>query len=154
MGASICGEEKNYFGAKVVKDEDPIKVFREALAEKERKLGKNDPQTLFAVFSLGALLRDKSGGSNDEAVKLFRRALVGFDRLGGYGPEHPHTKFIAESLGMLLKHMNKLGDAKQLLELQQPEFDQMTIDNFPKKKQEKYLEIIKKAAAHGHAQQG
>ena len=87
-----------------VKDEDPIKVFREALAEKERKLGKNNPQTLFAVFSLGALLRDKSGGSNDEAVKLFRRALVGFDRLGGYGPEHPHTKFIAESLGMLLKH--------------------------------------------------
>ena len=48
--------------------------------------------------------------------------------------------------------MNKLGDAKQLLELQQPEFDKLTIDNFPKKKQEKYLEIIKTAAAHGHAQ--
>jgi tetratricopeptide (TPR) repeat protein len=76
---------------------DPTRILSDALADAERKVGKDHPMTLTLVNNLGLSL--KSNREYREAEAMYRRALAGRERI--LGPNHPDTLVTVYNLGAL-----------------------------------------------------
>ncbi len=83
---------------------------RTALAEAERLLGAEHPQTLTSADNLAFLYQAQGGYA--EAEPLFRRALAGRERV--LGAEHPDTCQSVNNLAFLYQAQGRYGEAEPL----------------------------------------
>jgi len=72
-------------------------LYRQALAGRERALGRSNPETLVSVFNLATLLL--KSGDYDAAGPLFERALAGFEH--GLGSNNEYVKMCRHALEII-----------------------------------------------------
>jgi tetratricopeptide (TPR) repeat protein len=84
--------------------------YEQGLAECERRLGPEHPDTAAALNNLALLLNATSRLT--EAEPLMRRALA-IDE-ASYGPEHPNVAIRLNNLAQLLQATNRLSEAEPL----------------------------------------
>lgn len=82
-----------------------------ALAQAERILGPENPETLLTLNNLAVMHR--SLGQLDEAEPLYLRALETQERI--LGPEHPDTLLSLNNLAVLYQAQGRLDEAESLL---------------------------------------
>jgi serine/threonine protein kinase/tetratricopeptide (TPR) repeat protein len=82
--------------------------LREALATLARLFGRDHPDTLTAIASLGVLLQVQ--GKSDEAEPYYREVLESRRRV--LGDDHPDTLGSINNMGFLLQAQGKLGEAE------------------------------------------
>jgi tetratricopeptide (TPR) repeat protein len=82
---------------------ESIHMHQEALASKEKVLGKDDPATISSVFSLASLAFDQM--QYEEALPLFERAYTWY--MDRYGAEHPMTKTCTTELAWIRRVMEE-----------------------------------------------
>ena len=85
-------------------------LLRRVLADCERVLGKEHPDTLTSVNNLAELLQSK--GDYTEAEPLYRRALEGYERV--QGKDHTDNLGIMNNLGFLLYNTGDYSKAEPL----------------------------------------
>ncbi|MFF5881235.1 tetratricopeptide repeat protein [Streptomyces californicus] len=83
---------------------------RRVLAERERVLGPDHPQTLHSRFTLAAALRGL--GEHRQAADLLREVLADHERVRG--PDHPNTLATRNNLANAL---SELGESRQAADL-------------------------------------
>ncbi len=86
------------------------RVARAALAEAERLLGTEHPQTLTSINNLAFVYQ--SQGRYGEAEPLYRRALAARERV--LGAEHPNTLTSVNNLAFLYQSQGRYGEAESL----------------------------------------
>ena len=91
--------------------EDSIELYEQVLAEYERVLGADHPDTLTVRNNLAGAY--KSAGRLAEAVELFERVLA--DRVRVLGPDHPDTLAARNNLAGAYYSVGRFGEAIELL---------------------------------------
>ena len=91
--------------------EDSIELYEQVLAEYERVLGADHPDTLTVRNNLAGAY--KSAGRLAEAVELFERVLA--DRVRVLGPDHPDTLTTRNNLAGAYYFAGRFGEAIELL---------------------------------------
>ena len=91
--------------------EDSIELYEQVLAEYERVLGADHPDTLTVRNNLAGAY--KSAGRLAEAVELFERVLA--DRVRVLGPDHPDTLAARNNLAGAYYFAGRFGEAIELL---------------------------------------
>ena len=91
--------------------EDSIELYEQVLAERERVLGADHPDTLTVRNNLAGAY--KSAGRLAEAVELFERVLA--DRVRVLGPDHPDTLAARNNLAGAYYSVGRFGEAIELL---------------------------------------
>ena len=92
--------------------EDSIELYEQVLAEYERVLGADHPDTLTVRNNLAGAY--KSAGRLAEAVELFERVLA--DRVRVLGPDHPDTLAARNNLAGAYYSVGRFGEAIELFE--------------------------------------
>ena len=92
--------------------EDSIELYEQVLAERERVLGADHPDTLTVRNNLAGAY--KSAGRLAEAVELFERVLA--DRVRVLGPDHPDTLAARNNLAGAYYSVGRFGEAIELFE--------------------------------------
>ena len=92
--------------------EDSIELYEQVLAERERVLGPDHPDTLTIRNNLAGAY--KSAGRLAEAVELFERVLA--DRVRVLGPDHPDTLAARNNLAGAYYSVGRFGEAIELFE--------------------------------------
>ena len=92
--------------------EDSIELYEQVLAEYERVLGADHPDTLTVRNNLAGAY--KSAGRLAEAVELFERVLA--DRVRVLGPDHPDTLTTRNNLAGAYYSVGRFGEAIELFE--------------------------------------
>lgn len=85
-------------------------LLEEALALRERLLGKDHPEVAGTLVRLGGLAQRSNQG---DAEALFRRALA--IREARFGPRHPDVAEVLNDLGMTLAAKGRFDEAEPLL---------------------------------------
>ena len=91
--------------------EDSIELYEQVLAERERVLGADHPDTLTVRNNLAGAY--KSVGRFGEAIELFERVLA--DRVRVLGPDHPDTLAARNNLAGAYYSVGRFGEAIELL---------------------------------------
>ena len=92
--------------------EDSIELYEQVLAERERVLGPDHPDTLTIRNNLAGAY--KSAGRLAEAVELFERVLA--DRVRVLGSDHPDTLAARNNLAGAYYSVGRFGEAIELFE--------------------------------------
>ena len=77
--------------------ESAERMYKYALAEKEKVWGPEHTSTLFTVNKLGILYADQ--GHYEDAERMYKHALTGYEEV--LSPEHPSTLDTVNNLGIL-----------------------------------------------------
>ena len=92
--------------------EDSIELYEQVLAERERVLGPDHPDTLTIRNNLAGAY--KSAGRLGEAIELYEQVLA--DRVRVLGPDHPDTLTVRNNLAGAYKSAGRLAEAVELFE--------------------------------------
>ena len=92
--------------------EDSIELYEQVLAERERVLGPDHPDTLTIRNNLAGAY--KSAGRLAEAIELYEQVLA--DRVRVLGPDHPDTLTVRNNLAGAYKSAGRLAEAVELFE--------------------------------------
>jgi hypothetical protein len=95
-----------------------VRGWEQVLAERERRLGPDDPETLAVLLQLAAQYRNRRA---EDAQKLAQRAVAGWERITAertrrLGPVHPDTVAARERHLELHDAYVRSGDGKRLFE--------------------------------------
>lgn len=86
-------------------------LYKQVLVRREKALGPEHVDTLFAVHSLGILYYNQD--NLVEAERMYKQALAGQERI--LGPKHIDTLFSVNNLGRLYGRQGKLVEAERML---------------------------------------
>jgi len=92
--------------------EDSIELYEQVLAERERVLGPDHPDTLTIRNNLAGAYY--SVGRFGEAIELYEQVLA--DRVRVLGPDHPDTLTVRNNLAGAYKSAGRLAEAVELFE--------------------------------------
>ena len=92
--------------------EDARRLFRRALAIREKALGPEHPETASSLNNLALVLKIQGDFAN--ARLLYERSLAILEKI--LGPEHPDTASALNNLALLLKTQGDLASARPLFE--------------------------------------
>jgi tetratricopeptide (TPR) repeat protein len=93
------------------KSDEAEPMYRQALALREKVLGKEHPDTLTSMNNLAGLLEGQ--GKYDEAEPIYRQTLALMEKV--LGKEHPDTLTSMINFAGLLESRGKNDEAEQLL---------------------------------------
>ena len=85
MGSEMCIRDRAYHSVGDLAR--AIELFERGLADRERVLGPDHPNTLTSRSNLAVAYL--SVGDLPRAIELFERTLADYERV--LGPDHPHT---------------------------------------------------------------
>ena len=90
--------------------EDSIELYEQVLADQERVLGPDHPDTLTTRNNLAVAYR--SAGRFGEAIELYKWVLADQERV--LGPDHPDTLITRNNLAGAYKDVGRFGEAIEL----------------------------------------
>ena len=92
--------------------EDSIELYEQVLAERERVLGADHPDTLITRNNLAGAYKDV--GRFGEAIELYKRVLADQERI--LAPDHPDTLTARNNLAVAYRYVGRFGEAIELFE--------------------------------------
>lgn len=101
-------------GANTSRFTEAEKLMRVELDERERERGYDSPDTLVSATRLAMLLQAK--GTIDEAMRLFKRVVEGYETHEKHGPTHVDTLNAVNNYAILLKQLGRYEEAQPLYE--------------------------------------